>query len=114
MRKLIETTLIWGALPYLALAALGITMKWPLIVLGGIAAVVGLPILAGFIYGLFQGFSEVATDRERERQQQARAASSAFAPLGVDDVSPPAAPRALAPPKPAPAALPVLGNQWRA
>lgn len=110
MGKLIETALIWAALPYLALAGLAVLLNWPWQVLGVIAALVALFLFAVIRATLDMDASFQAMAREKEREAKLRALHLAMMPMGADEVPPPAGPR-RAPPKPA--GLPAPYRQWR-
>lgn len=111
MGKLIETVLVWAALPYLAIAALGITMKWPLIVLGVVVAFFGLPILGGFIYGLCQGFGELRREKKEWQRLEER---PSLIPPRLDGPPTPATPSDIKAARCDADGLPSFPHQWRA
>ncbi len=127
MMRVAGVMLLFWALPYLVLGALGVVIKWPGETFTIIALVVLSPIIGGVAYGLWLGGQQAKEAAEKERQRQARAALAALNPSSPDDVppltiTPPHRPAALPAPakrlpgsqKRLPASLEGIGNQWRA
>lgn len=92
--KVIETALIWGAMPIAALLVVGGLINSPGTTIGIIALAIASPYIVGFIYAVVVDAGP-RSDREAARKRQDAEAArrhvyEAFRPETPADVKPPA------------------------
>lgn len=112
MGKLLQTFLLWAALPYALIIGAAVLYAWPWHVLAVLIALL-LLFFGGVALAVWSNDTQFQiNDAERQRRRRDAAVQDMLQPRGLDEVPPlPDAPHRRVPGK---RPLPRLGHQWRA